>query len=201
AGTGVEYVMQLLQDNTTNVYYIYAQWGSTGGQLEGPYESAEKATTEFQELFQSKVGVEWTEREVAISGSWTSVEFEYDTITVEDEPAQAIGATQTSKTTKVVSASKSLVDTRVPNADQVTIYYDEDIYHTVLEEKSTGVMYVNQLLYNYVTKTYYVYLRSGETEYILDGPYETVETAKDQFVAKYSTTFGFSWEERKTITN
>ncbi|KAF9373316.1 hypothetical protein CPB97_000656, partial [Podila verticillata] len=201
AGTGNEYVMQLLQDNTTNVYYIYVQWASIEGQLEGPYESAEKATIEFQELFQSKIGVEWTEREVAISGdSWTSVEFEYDTITVEDESAtaKAIGATQTSHTVEVVSASKTLVDARVPIADQVTVYYDTDMYHTVLVEKSTGVTYVNQLLYNYVTKTYYVYLRSGETEYILDGPYETIETAKAQFVTKYSTTFGVSWEERRT---
>ncbi|KAF8945706.1 hypothetical protein BGZ52_009447, partial [Haplosporangium bisporale] len=76
AGTGNEYVMQLLQDHTTNVYYIYVQWASIEGHLEGPYESAEKATIEFQELFQSKIGFEWSEREVAVSGdSWTSVEF------------------------------------------------------------------------------------------------------------------------------
>ncbi|KAG0334355.1 hypothetical protein BG004_000441, partial [Podila humilis] len=204
-GTGVEYVMQLLHDNTTDVYYIYVQWGSIEGQLEGPYESAEKATIEFQEIFSSKIGFEWTEREVAISGdSWTSVEFEYDTITVEDEfdsSREAVGATQSTRTTTIVSAPKSLVDIHIPNADQINVYYDSEIYHTMLTERTTGVVYVSQLLFNHVTKTYYVYLRWGESEYSLDGPFESVQTAKARFNTKYTETFGFSWEERKTVTN
>ncbi|KAF9409794.1 hypothetical protein BGZ94_001860, partial [Podila epigama] len=206
AGTNVEYVIQLLQDNTTHKFYIYVQWGSIEGQLEGPYDTAEKATIEFQELFSSKIGYEWSERETAISSdSWTTVDFEYDTVTVVDDESsteavdKAIGGSSTKHTTKIINISKSLVDKHVPNAEQVVVYKDSEIYNTILTNKTTGVVYVSQLLYNQVTRTYYVYLTWNETEYTLDGPFESIETAKETYSTKYTETFGFSWNERNSI--
>ncbi|KAG0350950.1 hypothetical protein BGZ54_003504, partial [Gamsiella multidivaricata] len=204
AGTSVDYVMQLVHDNTKNVYYIYIQWGSTQGQLEGPYESDEEAIREFQEIFVSKVGIEWTERETAVSGeAWTSVDFEYDTVVIEDERSvPKSGTTTTTKQTITTStSSQPLVDQICPIASEVTIYKDSEIYHTVLTQRETGIIYITQLLYNTVTKTYYVYLRWGDSDYTLDGPYDTVEIAKSHFKTKYSETFGITWEQRNITTN
>ncbi|KAF9547918.1 hypothetical protein EC957_007645, partial [Mortierella hygrophila] len=207
AGTGVDYVMQLVQDNTKNVYYIYIQWGSTEGQLEGPYESTEVATAEFQELFASKVGFEWSEREtkIATDESWNSVEFEYDTITVEAERGGVVGeqtgGTTTTTTRTTTSTPKPMVDAVCPIANQVSVFKDDELYTTTLTQRSTGVIYITQLLYNYETKTYYVYLRWGENQYTLDGPYETVDIAKQHYKKQYNETFGITWEERKVTTN
>ncbi|KAF9107960.1 hypothetical protein BGX29_004073, partial [Mortierella sp. GBA35] len=206
AGTGVDYVMQLVQDNTKNVYYIYVQWGSTEGQLEGPYESIEVATAEFQEIFSSKIGIEWSERETKITqdDSWNTVEFEYDTVTVEAERgavAQQTGGSTTTTTRTSTSAPKPMVDAICPIADQVNVFKDNEIYTTTLTQKSTGVIYTTQLLYNYVTKTYYVYLRWGDNEQALNGPYETVEIAKQHYKKQYNETFGVTWEQRNVTTN
>ncbi|KAF9345813.1 hypothetical protein BGX26_002705, partial [Mortierella sp. AD094] len=205
AGTSVDYVMQLLLDNTSNEYYIYVQWGSTEGQLEGPYKSVEIATKEFQEIFSTKVGFEWSERETTVSSGeqWSTVEFEYDTIETEGERSGEVAQKGTTKTI-VRSSSRSshaLVDELCPIAEQVIVYKDSELYHTLLTQNSTGVVYTTQLLYNTVTNTYYVYFRWSETEYTLDGPYESAEVAKTQFKTKYSETFGVSWEERNVITN
>ncbi|KAG0196973.1 hypothetical protein BGX28_009522, partial [Mortierella sp. GBA30] len=206
AGTGVDYEMQLLHDNTKKVYYIYVQWGSTEGQLEGPYESVEIATREFKEIFSSKVGIEWTERETVVASgeSWSSVDFEFDTITIEGEESGADSqrATGTSTTTRTTTTSSNLVDHICPIADQVSVYHDHsELYHTAMTQRSTGNDYITQLLYNHVTKTYYVYLRWGETQYSLEGPYDTIEVAKTNFKDKYNQTFGITWEERKTTTS
>ncbi|KAF9100709.1 hypothetical protein BGX27_000276, partial [Mortierella sp. AM989] len=202
AGTNVDYEMQLLLDNTTSEYYIYVQWGSTQGQLEGPYKSFEVATKEFQEIFSTKVGIEWSERETTGSSNeqWNAVEFEYDTIEIKGERSEE----PVQKKTLTRSASTSfyaLVDQVCPIADQVAIYKDSDIYHTVLTQRSTGVIYITQILYNTVTNTYYVYLRHGESEYTLDGPYESADIAKTHFKTKYADTFGITWEERNTTIN
>ncbi|KAG0307670.1 hypothetical protein BGZ98_010139, partial [Dissophora globulifera] len=203
AGTGVDYVMQLLLDNTKNVYYIYVQWGSTAGQLEGPYDSIEIATREFQDLFLSKTEIEWTEQTTAVSasGNWTTVDFEYDTITIQGDSVVEMGSETTSSgAIELPSSSQPLVDAFVPNANELIIYKDTEIYHTVLTQRSTGIIYVTQLLYNVETKTYYVYLRWGDNVYSLDGPYDTVEVAKSQFKTNYTQTFGVTWEQRDTVT-
>ncbi|KAF9954970.1 hypothetical protein BGZ72_004124, partial [Mortierella alpina] len=203
AGTGVDYVMQLLLDNTQNVYYIYVQWGSTEGQLEGPYETTENATREFQEIFASKVGIEWTERETTVTSgeNWSAVDFEYDTITIESERS-GVAVPKRSASSTSISAAK-FIDHACPIADEVTVYSDEDseVYHVSLSRKTTGEIYITQLLFNYVTKTYYVYLHWGEDQVILDGPYESVEVAKANFKIKYTEAYGVSWEERRTVTN
>lgn len=203
AGTGVDYVMQLLLDNNKNVYYIYVQWGSTEGQLEGPYETTEHATREFQEIFSSKVGIEWTERETTVTSgeNWSAVEFEYDTVTIESERS-GVAVPKRSASSTSISAAK-FIDHACPIADQVTVYSDEDseIYHVSLSRKTTGEIYITQLLFNYVTKTYYVYLHWGEDQVILDGPYESVEEAKVTFKSKYTEAYGISWEQRRTVTN
>ncbi|CAO3565913.1 unnamed protein product [Mortierella alpina] len=203
AVTGVDCVMQLLLDNTKNVYYIYVKWGSTEGQLEGPYETTEQATREFQEIFASKVNFEWTERETAVTSgeNWSAVEFEYDTITIESERS-GVAVPRRSASTTSVSAAK-FVDRECPIADQATVYSDDEaeIYHVSLSRKTTGEIYITQLLFNYVEHTYYVYLRWGEDQIVLDGPYQTVEEAKVTFKTKYTEAYGVRWEERKTVTN
>ncbi|KAF8924852.1 hypothetical protein BGZ58_001364, partial [Dissophora ornata] len=203
AGTGVNYVMQLLHDNTKNVYYIYVQWGSTDGQLEGPYDSIEVATREFQDLFQSKTEIEWSDRDTATASgeNWTTVDFEYDTITTEGE--RSIPGDESELKTTIIekTSDQPLVDQFLPIAGQLEIYKDSEIYHTQLTQRSTGIIYLTQLLYNRETKTYYVYLRWNETDYVLGGPYETVEIAKDQFKTKYNETFGVTWETRDIATN
>ncbi|KAF9929140.1 hypothetical protein BGZ65_005935, partial [Modicella reniformis] len=161
-------------------------------QLEGPFDNVEDATRAFQDIFKSKIGVEWTQRETATTsgGTWTTVEFEYDVVTIEDDSS--------SKHTHDLSqsASQPLVDAICPISKHATIYKDADNYHVTLTQKSTGVIYVAQLLYNIDTQTYYVYLRWGDSDYTLDGPYETVDIAKQQFQKKYVEIFGVSWEER-----
>ncbi|KAF9342182.1 hypothetical protein BGX34_008624, partial [Mortierella sp. NVP85] len=166
-------------------------WGSTAGQLEGPYDSVEVATREFQDIYQAKIGIEWTQREtIATSGgAWTNVEFEYDVVTIEDEVS--------AKPTRPRSQSQPFIDTVNPIAKQLTIYQDSETYQTILTQKSTGIMYITQLLYNVETKTYYVYLRWGDSDYILDGPYDSVDVAKEQYKTKFIQTFGVSWEERQ----
>ncbi|KAF9569219.1 hypothetical protein EC968_002657, partial [Mortierella alpina] len=203
AGTGVDYVMQLLLDNNKNVYYIYVQWGSTEGQLEGPYDTTEQATREFQEIFASKVGIEWTERETTVTSgeNWSAVDFEYDTVTIESERS-GVAVPRRSASSTSVSAAK-FIDHDCPIADKATVYSDEDseVYHVSLSRKTTGEIYTTQLLFNYVENTYYVYLRWGEDQIVLDGPYETIEEAKITFKTKYTEAYGVSWEERRTVTN
>ncbi|KAG0059654.1 hypothetical protein BGZ92_006903, partial [Podila epicladia] len=72
------------------------------------------------------------------------------------------------------------------------------VYDSVLTEKSTGVTYVTQLLYDTKVKAYYVYVRWGETDYKLDGPHETIESAKSAFQITYKERFGLEWETRET---
>ncbi|KAI1316330.1 hypothetical protein EDD11_010109 [Mortierella claussenii] len=205
AGTGVDYVMQLLHDNTKDVYYIYVQWGSTEGQLEGPYESVEIATKEFQEIFSSKIGIEWSERETAISSGeqWSAVEFEYDTVAIEEEHSGIDVTKSTSSSGShiiVESSTHTMVDHICPIANEVVVHKDTDVYHTVLTQRSTGIIYTIQLLSSTITKTYYIYLRWGDSEYILDGPYDNVDTAKTQFKIKFKETFGVTWENRNTTS-
>ncbi|KAF9971049.1 hypothetical protein BGZ75_002037, partial [Mortierella antarctica] len=51
------------------------------------------------------------------------------------------------------------------------------------------------------TKVYYVYYRWGETEYSLDGPHETVESAKKALQVSYKDKFDVEWKEREIATN
>lgn len=88
-----------------------------------------------------------------------------------------------------------------PLADQVQVYWDQQSYHTALIQLSTGVIYVSQMLYNYVTKTYYVYLRCGESEYTLDEPFDTLEQAKLIFTTKYQEALGVTWGKCTVVTN
>ncbi|KAF9308514.1 hypothetical protein BG003_010986 [Podila horticola] len=72
------------------------------------------------------------------------------------------------------------------------------VYDSVLTEKSTGVTYITQLLHDAKVKAYYVYVRWGETNYKLDGPHETIESAKSAFHVSYKERFGLEWETRET---
>ncbi|KAG0006765.1 hypothetical protein BGZ81_005307, partial [Podila clonocystis] len=54
------------------------------------------------------------------------------------------------------------------------------------------------LLYDTKVSKYYVYVRWGETDYKLDGPHDTIESAKSAFQVTYKERFGLEWETRET---
>ncbi|KAF9156576.1 hypothetical protein DFQ26_009301, partial [Actinomortierella ambigua] len=225
AGTNIEYVMQLVYNQETQLYYIYVQWGELEGQLEGPYDTVEQATKEYKELFVSKINVEWSESVLVIEdeleeektevkskaiGNWSTAPIEYDTVTVEvthetsSTPVPVVAKETRETTTKhrtTYRSGKTEVDALVPHASQYAVHYDSDIYSVELTNKQTGVVYTSQLLYNVETKVYYVYLRYSETEYKLEGPYNTVEEAKESFHVVYRTTYGLEWEDRNTTAS
>ncbi|KAG0374561.1 hypothetical protein BGX24_010241 [Mortierella sp. AD032] len=105
------------------------------------------------------------------------------------------------RTVQVLTTRKAHVDSIAPIAKTSYVYYDDDVYDAVLVEKSTGVTYVTQLLFDSTTAKYYVYVRWGETDYRLDGPHETVESAKAAFQVTYHEQFGVQWQERETTVS
>ena len=105
------------------------------------------------------------------------------------------------RTVQVLTTRKAHVDKVCPIAKTSYVYYDDDVYDAVLTEKSTGVTYVTQLLYDTTESVYYVYVRWGETDYKLDGPHKTIESAKSAFQVTYHDKFGVEWTERETAVN
>ncbi|KAG0278223.1 hypothetical protein BGZ97_009760, partial [Linnemannia gamsii] len=105
------------------------------------------------------------------------------------------------RTVQVLTTRKAHVDSVAPIAKTSYVYYDDEVYDAVLVEKSTGVTYVTQLLFDSTTNVYYVYVRWGETDYKLDGPHETVEAAKAAFKVTYHDQFGVQWQERETTVS
>ncbi|KAG0352140.1 hypothetical protein BGX24_007661, partial [Mortierella sp. AD032] len=93
------------------------------------------------------------------------------------------------RTVQVLTTRKAHVDSVAPIAKTSYVYYDDEVYDAVLVEKTTGVTYVTQLLFDSATTKYYVYIRWGETDYRLDGPHETVESAKAAFQVTYHEQF------------
>ncbi|KAF9566608.1 hypothetical protein EC968_003698 [Mortierella alpina] len=81
------------------------------------------------------------------------------------------------------------------------VYYDNEVYDSVLTEKSTGITHVIQLIFDSKTKVYYVYYRWGEADYRMDGPHETIESAKEAFQVTYKEKFDVPWEERETTSS
>ncbi|KAF9120730.1 hypothetical protein BGW39_011136, partial [Mortierella sp. 14UC] len=105
------------------------------------------------------------------------------------------------RTAQVLTTCKAHVDSVAPIAKTAYVYYDDEVYDAVLTEKSTGVTYVAQLLFDSTTRAYYVYVRWGETDYRLDGPYKTVEEAKKALHDNYHEQFGVQWKERETAVS
>ena len=105
------------------------------------------------------------------------------------------------RTVQVLTTRKAHVDKVCPIAKTSYVYYDDEVYDAVLTEKSTGVTYVTQLLYDTTESVYYVYVRWGETDYKLDGPHKTIEAAKSAFQVTYYDKFGVEWTERETAVN
>jgi len=61
----VFYRMQVLHERNQNNFFLFTRWGMIGtrGQFQStPFESLEKATTEFCKIFKSKAGNEWSAR-------------------------------------------------------------------------------------------------------------------------------------------
>ncbi|KAF9546834.1 hypothetical protein EC957_009285 [Mortierella hygrophila] len=342
--TGVTHVTQLLYDTTTTKYYVYYRWGETDYKLDGPHETVESAKTAFQVTYHENFGVQWEERETAVSERFTYEVKTYETfetieeveeiveeteavaiiareqeIVTEDEVITTETTTTTTTTTegetvlehvqkdvivdkkvevdvdvsvevvdvevekkeakdiiitketgvvtkpavpkgtswfrKIATAtgatavgagavavgavavavdtvhddasgaghaahgalekvdgvwkrSVQVLTTRKANVDAVTpiaktsyVYYDDEVYDAVLVEKSTGITYVTQLLFDSATTKYYVYVRWGETDYKLDGPHDTVESAKAAFQVTYYDQFGVKWQERATTVS
>ncbi|KAF9197373.1 hypothetical protein BGZ59_005486, partial [Podila verticillata] len=105
------------------------------------------------------------------------------------------------RTVQVLTTRKAHVDAVAPIAKTAYVYYDDEVYDAVLTEKHTGVTYVTQLLFDTQTNAYYVYVRWGETEYRLDGPHETIESAKAAFLITYHDQFGVEWQTRETTVS
>ncbi|KAF9196275.1 hypothetical protein BGZ59_005871, partial [Podila verticillata] len=93
------------------------------------------------------------------------------------------------------------VDKVAPIAETSYVYYDEEVYDSVLVEKSTGITYVTQLLFDTKVQKYYVYVRWSETDYKLDGPHDTIEVAKEAFQVTYKEKFGLEWSTRETTVS
>ncbi|KAG0197079.1 hypothetical protein BGX28_009421, partial [Mortierella sp. GBA30] len=100
------------------------------------------------------------------------------------------------RSVEVLTTRKAHVDHVCPIAKTSYVYYDDEVYDSVLIEKSTGITYVTQLIFDSETKVYYVYYRSGETDYKLEGPHTTIEAAKSAFLVNYQEKFGIQWSER-----
>ncbi|KAF9133005.1 hypothetical protein BG015_003633, partial [Linnemannia schmuckeri] len=295
--TGVTYVTQLLFDSATTKYYVYVRWGESDYRLDGPHETVDAAKAAFQISYRENFGVQWQERETAVSERFTYEVKTYETfetveaveevvdekvaevilqrnqeVIVDEETVQAETTTSTTVThqdegvsevayevevvdgeeiTKVITTTKETgvvaqpavtkstswfrklaagagaaaagaltqvdgvwkrsiqvlttrkahVDSVAPIAKTSYVYYDDEVYDAVLVEKSTGVTHVTQLLYDSATTKYYVYYRWGETDYKLDGPHDTVESAKATFQITYRENFGVQWEERETTVS
>ncbi|KAF9081901.1 hypothetical protein BGX29_004193, partial [Mortierella sp. GBA35] len=130
--------------------------------------------------------------------------------TVRDDPhgtSHAVSGTLTKvdgvwkRTVQVITTRKAHVDSVAPIAKTSYVYYDDEVYDAVLVEKSTGITYVTQLLFDSSINKYYVYIRWGETDYKLDGPHETIESAKTAFKITYHHKFGVKWQERETTVS
>ena len=102
------------------------------------------------------------------------------------------------RTVQVLTTRKAHVDERCPIAKTSYVYYDDDVYDSVLIDNTSGVTHVNQLLYDTKTESYYIYIRWSETDYKLDGPYETIESAKSAYLITYKEWYGIEWTERET---
>ncbi|KAG0030361.1 hypothetical protein BGZ83_004729, partial [Gryganskiella cystojenkinii] len=105
------------------------------------------------------------------------------------------------RTVQVLTTRKAHVDKVVPFHKHAYVYYDDEVYDATLTQKKTGVTYITQLLYNSEEHVYYVYIRSSETDYKLDGPHKTIEEAKSAFQVTYRDSFGVEWTERETAVN
>ncbi|KAF9159288.1 hypothetical protein BGX20_003018, partial [Mortierella sp. AD010] len=103
------------------------------------------------------------------------------------------------RTARVIITRKAHVDSVAPIAKTSYVYYDdEEVYYAVLVQVSTGTIFVTQLLFDNSVNKYYVYIRWGETKYELDGPYNTIESAKVAFKTTYHNKFGVKWHDRET---
>ncbi|KAF9424468.1 hypothetical protein BGZ76_003512, partial [Entomortierella beljakovae] len=105
------------------------------------------------------------------------------------------------RTAEVLTTRKAHVDEICPIAKTAYVYYDEDVYDSVLVEKNTGLTHHMQLLYDNDAKAYFVYNRWGEKEVKLNGPYETIEAAKASFLIIYKEWFGIEWNQRETTVS
>ncbi|KAF9272248.1 hypothetical protein BGZ88_005040, partial [Linnemannia elongata] len=105
------------------------------------------------------------------------------------------------RTVQVLTTRKAHVDAVAPIAKTSYVYYDDEVYDAVLTEKSTGATYVTQLLFDTATAKYYVYVRWGETDYKLDGPHDTIESAKAAFQISFREQVGVLWEHRETTVS
>ncbi|KAF9929156.1 hypothetical protein BGZ65_005926 [Modicella reniformis] len=107
------------------------------------------------------------------------------------------------RTVGVLTTHKAHVDDKVPIAKTAVVYFeegDDNVYDAELVETETGIKHVTQLIYDTDANVYYVYYRYGETDYKLDGPHETVESAKVAFETNYKDKFSVDWKDRNVAT-
>ncbi|KAF8972810.1 hypothetical protein BGZ46_010066 [Entomortierella lignicola] len=103
----------------------------------------------------------------------------------------------------VPTTCKCRIDEACPIAKTSYVYYDQDgdVYDADLIEKTTGIPHATQLVFDIDAKVYHVYTRTGESDYRMTGPYQTIEEAKEAFQSNYLSMFGTTWTERETAVN
>ncbi|KAF9343302.1 hypothetical protein BGX34_006950, partial [Mortierella sp. NVP85] len=101
----------------------------------------------------------------------------------------------------VANTHKAKVDEKCPIHKHAFVYYDEDVYDSVVVDTKTGSKHVIQLLFDKEKKVYYVYNRWNENEYTLSESYETVEEAKAAYLIQYKKNFDIEWNERTTVVS
>ncbi|KAG0221975.1 hypothetical protein BGW41_006276, partial [Actinomortierella wolfii] len=105
------------------------------------------------------------------------------------------------RSVEVLTVRKAHVDERAPIAKTAYVYYDdEEVFDAELTQKETGLTYKTQLLFDSKTQAYYIYILYGE-EVKMEGPFETIEQAKESFLVIYKEKTGIAWEQRQTIVS
>ncbi|KAF9356543.1 hypothetical protein BGX26_005145 [Mortierella sp. AD094] len=92
--TGVTYVIQLVYDTETKVYYVYCRYGETDYKLDGPHETIEAAKDAFQLIYKEKFDVDWTERETSVSERWSYEVKTYETFEEVEEVEEVVEETE-----------------------------------------------------------------------------------------------------------
>ncbi|KAG0222531.1 hypothetical protein BGW42_006480, partial [Actinomortierella wolfii] len=105
------------------------------------------------------------------------------------------------RSVEVLTVRKAHVDDRAPIAKTAYVYYDdEEVFDAELTQKETGLTYKTQLLFDSKTQAYYIYILYGE-EVKMEGPFETIEQAKESFLVIYKEKTGIAWDQRQTIVS
>ncbi|KAF9117387.1 hypothetical protein BGW39_002226, partial [Mortierella sp. 14UC] len=131
--TGVTYVTQLLFDSATSKYYVYVRWGETDYRLDGPHETVEEAKAAFQVTYHEQFGVQWEQRETAVSERFTYELKTYETFETTEEVEEIVEDYEVSEVAakeQVVIENERIISTH----QSITSSHDDTIVRNVSEQ-------------------------------------------------------------------